>query len=139
MWTEKLPETVLAAGYLTLDGEAVEGATIVGSPVAGGHKHACNALTDSSGYFELRAFPSKEGAVPGSYQVSVSKTVEVNRDLGAVDLGEDAAHATEDPTTAGLTWVNVLPQRYTNPLESGLTAQIPEDGTSDLKIELTSN
>jgi len=138
-WTKNLPETVVAAGYITLDGEPIHGASIVGSPVE--TEHACSALSDSSGYFELRAFPSKEGAVPGSYQIGASKTIEVEGEIGGVlDLGEDAEHATGDEgDTTGMQWVNALPANYANPVSSGLQIVVPADGVEDLKIELKSN
>jgi len=126
-WTKNLPETVVAAGYITLDGEPIHGASIVGSPV--GSDHACSALSDSSGYFELRAFPSKEGAVPGSYQIGASKTIEVEGEVGGVlDLGEDADHATGDEAMAGLQWVNALPANYANPVNSGIQIVVPPEG-----------
>lgn len=138
MWTDKQPETVMASGHVTLDGQPVEGAQVVCNPYENDHNHACSALTDSSGYFELIAFPSKKGAVPGNYQVGVSKTIEINQQFSAADLGEDAAHATEDPATAGLTWKNTLPEKYANPLTSGITIRVGETGTSGFKIELSS-
>jgi len=137
-WTKNLPETVPATGVVTLDGEPVEGASVVFAPVPP-DQYPANALTDSSGRFELKAFPSKDGAVPGSYQVGVSKTVEVTgQNLTADQLGEDAAHAAESPD-ANLNWINALPQQYANPTMSGIEFSIPEEGTSDLKIELSSS
>jgi hypothetical protein len=139
-WTKNLPETVIAAGYITLDGEPIAAASIVGHPT-GDNTHACSDLSDSSGYFELTAFPSKGGVVPGSYQISVTRTVEVEGAVGGVlDLGEDADHATGDEgDTTGLQWINDLPVKYANAINSGLTIDVPADGTEDLKLELTSN
>ncbi|WP_197444158.1 transthyretin-like family protein [Maioricimonas rarisocia] len=136
-WTKNLPETVPATGVILLDGEPVEGASVVFAPVPPDN-YPANALTDSSGRFELKAFPSKDGAVPGSYQVGVSRTVEVSADsMSADQLGEDAAHAAESPTS-GVNWINALPNQYANPTMSGIELTIPDDGTSDLKIELSS-
>ena len=127
-WTENLPETVEASGVVTMDGQPVEGATIVFSPESG--THAGHALTDSSGRFSASAFPSKGGMVPGSYKVAVNKTVERK---GKPTTGPDAAH---DPPGGNVEWYNALPEKFMNPNSSGLTATVPEGGTTDLKFEL---
>lgn len=144
-WTKSLPATVEATGYLTLDGEPVDGASIVFAP-ADGKTHAAKALSDSSGYFSLDAFPSKEGAVPGDYKILVTKTVETKggtpppnspaAKLSETAMEEGKAHAQED--TEEVHWINVLPTKYNNPNTSGLKATIPEGGTSELKLELKS-
>lgn len=134
-WTKSLPETVPAGGVVLLDGQPVEGAAVVFAPVSPG-KYPAQALTGSGGRFELKAFPSKDGAVPGSYQVAVSKTVETSGSNQPVNLGPDVGHAA---TTGGdALWKNELPSQYATPPASGLTAVVPPEGTSDLKIELTS-
>ena len=138
-WTKNLPDTVPAEGVVLLDGEPVEGASIVFAP-EDPKQYPANALTSRSGRFELQAFPSKTGAVPGSYQIGVSKTVEVDNSKGRRrNWGEDAAHAKEaEESGAMVSWQNVLPQQYANPTMSGLTAQIPPEGVEDLKIEISS-
>lgn len=128
-WTENLPETVEVSGVVTLDGQPLEGAAVIFAPDDG--KYAGQALTDSSGRFEAQAFPSKEGMVPGSYKVGVSKTIERK---GKAVTGPDAAH----DAGGGVEWVNVVPVQYTDPTKSGLTAQIPEGGTTELKFDVKS-
>ena len=138
-WTKNLPETVNASGVVLLDGEPVEGAQVVFAPATG--EHAASGLTDSEGIFYAKAFPSKEGAVPGTYQVGVSKTVEVKSEVTPKELeatGEDAAHALESGTTT-VGWENALPQHYASPVKSNLEVVIPAEGTSDLSIELSSS
>jgi hypothetical protein len=134
-WTQKLPDTVAASGVVLLDGAPIEGATVVFAPVAG--QHAADGLTDADGRFTLKAFPSKDGAVPGSYQVAVSKTVatEFAAQLKPEHVVE-AEHAAAGPVPAA--FANALPSDYANPGTSGLKADIPRAGTTDLKIELKS-
>jgi len=136
-WSQKLPATVPAEGIVLLDGQPVEGASIVLDPVAPA-KHAASAVTSSGGKFELKAFPSKEGAVPGSYQVGITKQVSTGQ--GAAwkpkEFGEDAGHAEKSPPPTE--WKNALPEKYETAQTSGLTVVIPEGGTSKLKIELKS-
>ncbi len=138
-WTKDLPETVEASGVVLLKGEPVEGASVVFAPVEPG-EHAARGRTDKNGNFSMQAFPSKEGAVPGKYQVAVSKTIETTMtyDIPA-EASEDAEHAeeaAEGRTEEGVGWKNILPQRYASPLSSGLEMEVPADGTDSLKIEL---
>lgn len=135
-WTRKQPATVSADGIVTLDGKPVDGASIIIAPIAPG-QHAANALTDGTGRFSLAAFPSKPGAVPGSYKVRVAKTVEVSAEPVKIDLGEDAAHAAAESSGANVTWINVLPEKYANPETSGITVEIPTEGVKNMTIELT--
>jgi hypothetical protein len=135
-WMENLPDTVPAEGVLLLDGKAVEGAAIVLSPNDPGG-FAASAISGSSGRFRLQAFPTKEGAVPGSYRVVVTK----NEPSGSgawkpEDFGEDAAHAAASPPPSSMK--NVLPARFADPKSSGVAVTIPPDGASDLTIDLNS-
>ena len=137
--TSGLPKTVPAEGVVLLDGQPVHGASLVAAPEGG--QHPANALSDENGHFALTAFPEmKTGAVPGTYKVQVTKTVEVQGGArGGPRAGtDDAAHAAESGT-AGVTWVNEMPEKYSNFESTDLTITIPEDGTTDLRIELTSD
>ncbi len=140
-WAERLPETVEARGVVLLDGKPVEGASVVFVPVdPSGHQ--AYAVTDEDGEFELRAFPAKSGAVPGKYKVTVSKTVETGEEV-AEELGGES-ETDEGPVDratvkkAKQAWANALPAKYANPKTSGLTAEIPPEGTDSLRIELSS-
>ena len=135
-WMKDLPPTVDATGVILMDGNPLEGAAIVLAPADDPEGHAAMALSGSGGYFKLKAFPSKDGAVAGSYQVAVTRSEEAAANVKAMNWGEDAAHAEASPATT--TQKNSLPEQYADPVKSGLTLTIPEDGTSDLKIELTS-
>jgi hypothetical protein len=138
-WTKDLPRTVPASGVVLLDGAPLEGATVAIMQLESEENYSAKGLTDSEGYVELNAYTAKPGAVPGSYQVMIVKTVEVNAEVPSpAELGVDAGHAAESPD-ANLSWKNVLPARYADPVTSGLTAEIPEEGTSELRFELKSN
>ncbi len=134
-----LPRTVNASGVVTLDGKPIDGASIVFAEASG--VNFAQGLSDSSGHFSLDAFEAKKGAVPGSYKVTVSKTVTVEKSVNQKQmkaLAEDAQHAADGgDENANVSWVNDLPPRYAGFGTSGLSAVVPEDGTSDLKLELT--
>lgn len=136
--TSGLPKTVPAEGVVLLDGQPVQGATVVASPEGG--QHPANGLSNENGHFELTAFPElKTGAVPGTYKVIVSKTVEVQGGEGGGPRpgSADAAHAAESGT-AGVTWINEMPEKYSDFQSTDLVVTIPEDGTTELRLELSS-
>jgi len=112
---------------VTLDGKPVEGAQVVIVPAAEGTTGA-DAITDPSGRFSLRAYPEKDGAIPGEYKVQVSKTVEVKLTgaKGSLDGG--------DPVRFDYG----VPAKYTGAKTSGLTLTIPDSGINDIQLTLSS-
>ncbi len=134
-----LPRTVNASGTVYLDGAPIDGASVVVAESTG--INFAQGFSDSSGRFSLNAFEAKKGAVPGSYKVTVSKTVTVEKAANQKQmkaLAEDAQHAAEGgDATANASWVNDLPNKYASFATSGIEVTIPEDGTDQLKIELS--
>lgn len=134
-----LPRTVKAAGTVVCDGEPLEGASIVFMQETG--NYFARGITDSSGRFSLDAYESKRGAVPGTYKVTISKTVTVDKATPSAvpkALADDAQHAAEgDASVANVSWVNDLPDKYNNPATSGLTVAIPEEGVSNLELVIS--
>ncbi len=128
-WTANRPKTVPAEGVVTYNGERVAGATVVFVPESvNSETIGASALTSSSGEFSLSTFPPDTGAVPGRYRVGVTKLQAVARAPAGPD-SHDLAAPTPPPQ-------NLLPQQYSDPLQSGLIIDIPEAGTTDLAIEL---
>jgi len=125
--TGHLPKTVPAAGVVTLDGKPVDGAQVIIVPAVDGTTGA-TAVTDASGHFALRAYPEKDGAIPGEYKVQVSKTVQVAIPgaKGSVDGG--------DPVRFDFG----VPAKYTGAKTSGLSVSIPDSGNKDIKLILSS-
>jgi len=119
-----LPKTVPAAGVVTLDGKPVDGAQVVLVPAGEGTTGA-TGVTNSSGHFELRAYPEKPGAIPGEYKAQVSKTIEVKL-KGSVDGGD------------AVRFDYAVPGKYTTADKSGLKVSIPETGNRDINFALTS-
>lgn len=130
--TDKGPRTVPAEGVVTLDGSPIEGASIVF--IDDGGQYPARGRSDADGKFSLSAFEYKTGAVPGSYKAIVSRTVvETASEKGPPAGSEEAEHAGE---AAGQRVYNDLPPKYSQP--GLLSFTVPEDGVTDLKIELTS-
>lgn len=135
--------TVPAGGTVTLDGTPVEGAVVTFSP--DGEGHAAAGITDAAGVYVLTTQVKGDGAVPGSYQVIVSKFEQGDQPMNAEeDL--DAAYATADAAGEDVTGngaangpagpKSLLPEKYQSLKTSGLTATVTEDGENKFPLEL---
>lgn len=122
------PPTHPATGSVSLDGTPVAGATVTLVPQAGGH--AAVAVTDSSGGFRLTTFQAGDGAVAGTYGVTVEKRVAP---------GAAAADGAEyQPPTGPLPPPeNVLPAKYASAETSGLTATIESGRPNTVTLDLS--
>ena len=116
------PETVEVSGTVTMQGDPVDGATIVFSRTNAGEASqlASQAETDADGNFSLGTYLGgdnfKSGIEPGDYQVSISK-LEVVQDMR------------KRPK-------NLLPKKYSEPSTSGLTATVKVDGENNFVFDL---
>jgi len=117
---ESGPRTVEASGVVTLDGNPVEKAQV--TFIDANASNPAVAITDAQGRFSLRYNAEKSGAIPGNYQVQVSKTV--------MELSQ------EEGTDIKLS--HRLPKQYSNIATSGLTQSIPEAGIKNIEIKLQS-
>lgn len=122
-WLAARPATAPARGEVTYLGKPLEGAIVVFQPAAPGGIGA-SAVTDAQGHFVLQTFPPTLGAVPGRYSVSVMKT-------------EMPTGGTGDPNDPSpIQAISLIPEKYSIPTISELTATIPEEGTEDLVFHL---
>lgn len=129
--SDKGPKTVPAEGVVTLDGEPVEGASVA---IVNDIGKNARGRTDEDGHFELTAFEYKSGAEPGEYKVIVSRTIVETASDGPRPGSEEAEHAGE---AAGQRVYNDLPAKYAQ-ATGELMVNIPEEGTKDIKLELSS-
>lgn len=126
-WVANRPKVVPAEGIVKYSGDPLVGATIVFSP-QNEKGIAAQAITDAAGRFQLMAYPPEKGAVPGQYKISITK-LEAPA-APNVTPGKDGAH---DETPTGPT-KSLIPERYGNAETSGLSADIPLEGKTDLTI-----
>jgi hypothetical protein len=122
-WKSSRPETVPAAGMITLNGAPLEGAQVVLIPTSGGL--GGSAVSDAKGSFRLTTFPPDDGVVPGSYKVMIAKSeVPENPD-------PDSPESTVPKYAKSL-----IPAKYSNPETSGLVIEIPDSGDEEIELEL---
>lgn len=145
--------TAPVSGLVTLDGQPVDGATISFVPKSEGGVAAA-AVTDASGRFTL-VTTSGEGAVPGSYAVTISKASageaqasvdprSMGGNLSAEDMKAMAEKAREQTgrkssgggsnASAGST----LPKKYAVADTSGLAAEVKAGDKNEFTFEMKS-
>ena len=147
----KLPKTYSATGTVTLNGKAVEGATVNFYPMEG--TVSSIGSTDASGKYSLTTYRSNDGALPGQYKVSIVKYEggAPPPSAAAAPSGQlptaDIEHATyvppkENPTgaaqgSAGSSGPkSLLPAKYSNADSSGLRGLVTESNSNVNDFEL---
>lgn len=121
--TSGRPATVPAGGTVTYKGEAVAGASVTLVPEQGGK--AAVGKTDANGKFSLMTFDPDDGAVPGTYKVTIVKRTEAPEEVSEDSEGTSAPPA-ED----------LLPTKYGSATESGLTAEVTDGGENQFAFDL---
>jgi hypothetical protein len=125
------PATVKVSGTVTLDGEAVEGATVAFYPT--GEGLPARGVTDAAGNFSLTTYEAGDGALPGEHRVAVSKT-KAPEETTVEGEGETIETPTGDE---GENVEHLLPPQYASPTTSQLTEEV-KSGMDPVKLELTS-
>ena len=125
------PKTVPVTGTVTHKGQPVEGATVTLFAESGQGRGAIGT-TDAQGKFTLTTVSPGDGAMVGTYKVSVSKTVVE----GALTEEESAAYVAKGQQPPSGTLKDYLPEKYKDLNASGLTAEVKAGGT-ELKFDLT--
>ncbi|MGH7201639.1 MAG: carboxypeptidase-like regulatory domain-containing protein, partial [Planctomycetaceae bacterium] len=135
------PETYPVVGTVTLDGEPVDRAHVIfhpENPAQGGV--TARGQTDESGAYQLTTFDTGDGAVAGTYTVTISKVDAGETETMEVDLDDPGAAYDEMMTTGDPTVdvENQLPADYASPATSPEKRTVKEDENEfnfDLKSE----
>jgi hypothetical protein len=144
--TKKRLDTVPVSGTVTLDGTAVEGASVVFAPTKSGGMAASGA-TDASGRYKLTTRDPNDGALAGSYSVMVSKTEVQGSASEAFKPGmsrEEAEKVAEayrkapKGKKAATQTKEHLPAKYKNPATSDFKADVIKGGQTEFNFELKS-
>jgi hypothetical protein len=118
--------TVPASGVLLYQNKPLESYEVTFIPKQGDRPSA--GKTDAEGRFTLGTNELADGAPPGTYTVVVSFNAVSPLDP-AVVTPEQIAASTPKPKVK-------IPTKYSDPEKSGLQVQVPEGGSTELKIEL---
>jgi hypothetical protein len=107
------PTIAPVSGQVLLDGKPVEGAAVGFIPKAGGPM--ADGTTDAEGRFQLLTM-NRPGATVGKHAVTVTKVKHSG-------INPDGSIA---PGGVATTWL--VPQKYSKPTTSNLTAVVEQDG-----------
>ena len=135
------PPTHAVTGLVTVDGKPVKDAIVSFLPENG--QYPANGTTDASGRYELTSFTRGDGAMEGSFRVTIVKYEEENGDMpdGNVDQptaeGNGQETGNEGYVPAGMVVSqydegpkNLLPKQYSDQQETPLTAEVKADQNS---------
>ena len=130
-----LPGLVPCHGVVTLDGNPIEGATVMLIP---GNSDATlrNAIgvTDAAGKFRMTTLKENDGVMPGTYTVTVTKQEKSGEVIVLPEIdSETGERITFEPS------VNRLPAVYENQMKSPLEITVPKGGVKTAAFELKSS
>jgi hypothetical protein len=126
----------LVEGTVTLDGVPVESVTVGFSPADSSSGQPAVGRTDAQGKFVLTAAQGGEfgkGTMLGKYFVSLSKDVP-SREMTPKEL----ENADKTGVLPNIPIVSVIPKKYNDPKNSGLTAEIVK-GKNNFPFEVKSS
>jgi hypothetical protein len=139
-------KTVPVEGIVTYEGVPVDGATVVfHSKSTASDAHDATGRTGSDGIFHLTTFNQGDGALPGEYDVSISKKPALIEDEGGggggmsvadrARMGAQMMQQQKDKPQAKKAKREELPASYADAKSSGLRAKVP--AAERLKFPLT--
>jgi hypothetical protein len=144
------PDTAPVSGQITLNGTPQPMALVTFHPTDTDGSPA-SARTDARGNYVLASFSAEDGAVPGSYLVTVTKMSE-SKQGQAVGSEEDPDAAYLELEQAGVDVTggeggdagsglgeaqNLLPAKYQSRESTDLKADVPKEGGDAFNFELT--
>jgi hypothetical protein len=128
----ELEGVVPAAGTVTYQGQPIEGAAVIFSPEAGGT--AAAGRTDASGRFQLTTLTANDGALPGKYQVGISKIEGGGSTVTAEEAAKSMTFAHGPAPAAPVK--DLLPEKYKLG-KSEQTAEVTVGGANEFSFDLT--
>ena len=85
--------------------------------------------TDSTGHFHLTTHIEKDGVVAGPQVVSIRRVEVIDKTPKDVDLSAGGVALPPE-----IKWI--IPEKYSIPTKSGLTADVTESGPNEFKFDL---
>ena len=135
------PDPVPVTGVVKLNGSPVDGATVTFMTKDGAGRSA-SGQTDGEGNFTLGTFSGDDGAIPGEYTVTITKSDSSSTDTidldGEGDPGEAyeaAMEAAGSAAEAGKVDTS-LPAKYAKAEESGLNRSVGAEGKNHFEFDL---
>lgn len=140
------PKTYPVSGTVTLNGQPVEGASVifvpkdmaagVGAQATSPGPQVATGETDAQGRYVLGTFAKGDGAIPGDYLVKVFKFPKAAGATAGTSGGEEEYQPPEEDAPPPPAPKNLLPERYANEQTSGLSFTV-EAKSNTFDIALT--
>lgn len=121
------PKRYKTTGTVTYQGKAIEGAEVTFTNTQA--NSTGTGKTDSSGRFTLTTYLQNDGVVVGTQLVSIRRVDVIDKTPKDVDVSAGGKALPPE-----ITWI--IPEKFSNPTQSGLTASVIESGPNDFKFEL---
>lgn len=136
------PPTHSVSGFVTVEGQPVAEALVSFLPVDG--QNPANGVTDASGRYELTSFTRGDGAMEGSFRVTIVKYEKEVEDEPAASAEKPAAEEADSGETGNEGYVpagmlvsqydtgpkNLLPKQYADQQKTPLTAAVRAEENS---------
>ncbi|MEM7476429.1 MAG: hypothetical protein AAF483_15665 [Planctomycetota bacterium] len=134
--------TIDVTGSVTVDGQPMEGVSVIFSPAASSSGRAATGQTDAQGNFKLTTETPGDGALAGDYKVAITKAQTADDNLPKeVDPDDpdsmDSIYGSLD-TQKQEKSTNLIGKKWTSAATSGLTATVAEGGDNTFNFEVTS-
>jgi hypothetical protein len=137
---DRLP-TAPVSGVVTYKGKPLEGATVTFIPST--NPVPAYGLTDAEGKFQLTTYEQDDGAIIGEHFVTIDKTTGSTPPATPPSTGNNDPEDFDNyvPPSLGVTPPPVVtylvPERYSRPEASGLTAKVAAEGPNSFTFNLT--
>jgi len=123
-WVEAREKVYPASGVVTLDGQPVEGATVIFHSTT--NKISAQGMTDEDGRYHVMTYEDNDGAVAGKHTVTVRKSEYVKK---------QTRHHTEEEPSYYKVATEILPEEFATEKTTTLEVTVPESGADDLDFK----
>lgn len=131
--------TVAAGGTVTYRAAALAGATVTLAPQQG--QRPAVGLSDGAGRFRLTTLATGDGAMPGGYKVTVTKTDEAVVPKNVAEMTVEEMRAYEAEIMKGPPDFRepdqLLPARYGDQATTPLSCEVKATGGNEFRFDLT--
>ncbi len=123
-WVAGRPPVYPASGTVMMNGQPLEGATVIFSPEETAAGKPGFAVTDSYGHFQAETFEPKDGLTSGFHKVAIEKTIMVDKQGNLVREIREPGDAIEK---------REVPRQYSDFEKSGFRVEVKADGKNQFE------
>ena len=130
----KLGGTAPGGGTLKMDSAPLEGAQVTFVPIGQTQGRPASGQTDAAGHFTPQTLTANDGALPGDYEVKVTKTEMVGKTYTQEETAEYYKKNMKSPPSPQVK--QLLPEKYGDIKTSGLKFTVKKGEKNDFNIDL---